>query len=276
MDTHLYSQKTRNELHSILSADEIALLRSNVMKTIEDTERSYNSLINTYDFICYHHNLSQAYLEYAYYTKEGDLIEEFIRKAEHSLKLEKTLSEFKQQIEECCYNEVSQSPDVENVENTQTASKIVLDNDVPLTISRGDDNITVSDVSEPLYCIDDTVHTPYFDFVSTNTVVSAQADEHYEEKQEPNVKLNIASEQDKLKEYNFTDHPDHYNIYDYEVIDMMEKIWGTEDAIKWCKMTAWKYRQRMGTKPGEPVDRDLKKERWYLDKAAELKSKLEK
>lgn len=87
-------------------------------------------------------------------------------------------------------------------------------------------------------------------------------------------KIDISQDQNKLKEYNFTNHPDHYNIYDYEVIDMMEKIWGPEDTMKWCKMTAWKYRQRMGTKPGESVERDLEKEKWYLNKVKELKEKI--
>ncbi|WQJ53858.1 MAG: nucleotide kinase [Wendovervirus sonii] len=74
--------------------------------------------------------------------------------------------------------------------------------------------------------------------------------------------------------YEFVNQPAHYNMYDMPVIDMMEKIWGPEDAIKWCKMTAWKYRQRMGTKPGESVKKDLDKEKWYLDKAAEIEKRI--
>lgn len=300
MNNNLYSPEIRKKLHNTLSADEIAVLRSNLMKIIETTESSYNELVSTYDFICYHHTLGQAYLEYAYYTTEEDLIEEYIKKAEHSIKAEKSISEFQQQIADYCYN-VCYSPDELN-----KTSNIVLDNDVSLNIDNGDDNITVSDVSEPLYSIDSTKHTPYFDFVSTQDIdldiehnvsdsdkkairgsdkVYWGSDLELRDKNidglfnpsdnAPDIKLNIKQDQDKIKEYNFTDHPTHYNIYDYEVIDMMEKIWGTEDAIKWCKMTAWKYRQRMGTKPGEPIERDLEKERWYLNKADELKKKLD-
>lgn len=69
-------------------------------------------------------------------------------------------------------------------------------------------------------------------------------------------------------------HPSHYNNYDIEVIDMMEKIWGTAYLYIWCTLTAYKYRMRMGTKPGGSLEEDLRKERWYLKKAAELKEKL--
>lgn len=86
-----------------------------------------------------------------------------------------------------------------------------------------------------------------------------------------------------LKKYEMVNHPKHYNNYDVEVVDMMEKIWGTEDTMKWCKMTAYKYRMRMGTKPGKDDSKeatlakfkeDFDKEQWYLKKADELKLKL--
>lgn len=83
--------------------------------------------------------------------------------------------------------------------------------------------------------------------------------------------------------YEMVNHPKHYNNYDVEVVDMMEKIWGTKATMEWCKMTAYKYRMRMGTKPGKDDSKeamkaklmeDFEKEQWYLDKADELKSKL--
>lgn len=40
-------------------------------------------------------------------------------------------------------------------------------------------------------------------------------------------------------------------------------------------MTAFKYRMRVGKKPGQPVERDLEKAKWYEDKAIELKKRLE-
>ncbi len=69
-------------------------------------------------------------------------------------------------------------------------------------------------------------------------------------------------------------HPSHYNNYDIEVIDMMEKIWGPACVLVFCQLNAFKYRMRMGTKPGGSLEEDLRKEHWYLKKAAELKEKL--
>ena len=75
--------------------------------------------------------------------------------------------------------------------------------------------------------------------------------------------------------YEYVDHPIHYNNYGMEVIDMMEKIWGTKMVAVWCLLTSYKYRMRMGTKPDEPIQRDLEKEQWYLNKYQELIKKLE-
>lgn len=71
-------------------------------------------------------------------------------------------------------------------------------------------------------------------------------------------------------------HPTHYNNYNIEVIDMMEKIWGTPATLCFCQLNAFKYRMRMGTKPGGSLEEDLRKEQWYLQKTDELKKKLEK
>lgn len=46
---------------------------------------------------------------------------------------------------------------------------------------------------------------------------------------------------------------------------MMERIWGKEATALWSEMTAYKYRMRMGTKPGEPIERDIEKENFYLN-----------
>ena len=100
-------------------------------------------------------------------------------------------------------------------------------------------------------------HTPYFDIINEeelthNGFSSNPACENY---------------------YEMVNHPDHYNQYSMEVIDMMERIWGVEATALWCEMTAFKYRMRMGTKPGNSTQQDLNKEDWYLRKAKELKEK---
>jgi hypothetical protein len=71
--------------------------------------------------------------------------------------------------------------------------------------------------------------------------------------------------------YEYVNHPAHYNNYSMEVIDMMVRIWGAENTALFCEMNAFKYRMRMGTKPDNNVHQDLEKEKWYLDKARELR-----
>ncbi len=63
--------------------------------------------------------------------------------------------------------------------------------------------------------------------------------------------------------------PDHYQTYPIRSIDMMVCIWGAEKTADWCVMTAFKYRMRMGHK--DDIKQELEKEKWYLDKAEELK-----
>ena len=74
--------------------------------------------------------------------------------------------------------------------------------------------------------------------------------------------------------YEMVNHPSHYNKYDIEVIEMLRRIWGGDATALWCEMTAFKYRMRLGEKPENPVEQDLKKEKWYLEKSKSIKSAL--
>ena len=76
---------------------------------------------------------------------------------------------------------------------------------------------------------------------------------------------------DCMLDYENVEHPRHYNHYSSETIDMMVSIWGKEKVADWCEITAFKYRMRMGTKPNNSIEQDLKKEQWYLNKAKELR-----
>ena len=78
---------------------------------------------------------------------------------------------------------------------------------------------------------------------------------------------------DVTKPYEEVNHPDHYNVYDVEVVEMMERIFGIEETMSWCKLNAFKYRMRAGEKPTSTVEKDLKKEKRCLNKYKELKSK---
>lgn len=73
-------------------------------------------------------------------------------------------------------------------------------------------------------------------------------------------------------EYNFVDSPVHYNNYSVEAFEMMRRIFGTDKMIDFCEINALKYRLRAGSKPNESVETDLKKEKWYLNKAKQLRN----
>ncbi|KAA6302800.1 MAG: hypothetical protein EZS26_000970 [Candidatus Ordinivivax streblomastigis] len=61
--------------------------------------------------------------------------------------------------------------------------------------------------------------------------------------------------------------PLHYRNYSFVMIT----IYGEAVTAQYCEMTAFKYRMRMGTKPGNSIEQDLAKEKWYLNKAKELR-----
>jgi len=62
-------------------------------------------------------------------------------------------------------------------------------------------------------------------------------------------------------------HPDHYNQYPVEVIDMMLKIFGREAVYHFSLLSAFKYRMRMGLKDNVDLQTDISKEAWYLKMA---------
>ena len=66
-------------------------------------------------------------------------------------------------------------------------------------------------------------------------------------------------------------HPSHYNNYDVEAIEMIRRIWGDAATALWCEITAFKYRMRLGEKPKNPIEQDLEKEKWYLNKYRDIK-----
>ena len=75
----------------------------------------------------------------------------------------------------------------------------------------------------------------------------------------------------ETQSYDFIN-PDHYKSSTKEVWEMMVDIWGVDAFISHCEMCAFKYRQRLGNKPDQPIERDLEKARWYERKAKELRS----
>ena len=76
----------------------------------------------------------------------------------------------------------------------------------------------------------------------------------------------------KIGEYDKTD-PSHYKKQSIEVWEMMLRIWGKDKFIAFCEMNAFKYRMRVGSKEGESIEDDIKKAKWYEQKANELKNR---
>lgn len=63
-------------------------------------------------------------------------------------------------------------------------------------------------------------------------------------------------------------HPSHYNQGGIEAIDAMIAAFGKAEVVAFCKINSFKYIWRANEK-GKTTE-DLKKARWYLDKAVEL------
>lgn len=82
----------------------------------------------------------------------------------------------------------------------------------------------------------------------------------------------LKNDKSPLSSYENVNHPQHYNNYSKEVIDMMVDIFGRKNTALFCEMNAFKYRMRMGTKPNNDINQDLEKEQWYLNKAKELRN----
>lgn len=88
-------------------------------------------------------------------------------------------------------------------------------------------------------------------------------------------KLDKLNNLDQKEDYDFVN-PEHYKRGSMEVIDMMKLLWGTEALIAHCEMTSFKYRMRAGTKPDQPIERELEKAKWYDEKAKKLRNELSK
>ena len=77
-----------------------------------------------------------------------------------------------------------------------------------------------------------------------------------------------------MSNYEHVNSPTHYNTYSIETIDMMVRVFGKDKVADFCEINAFKYRMRMGTKPDNAIEQDLKKEQWYLNKAKELRKEI--
>lgn len=76
------------------------------------------------------------------------------------------------------------------------------------------------------------------------------------------------------KQYDSKGNAKHYATDRINDIVKMERIWGTYETMVWCEITSFKYRMRIGKKPGQPLEQELIKAGWYADMAQILSKKL--
>lgn len=88
---------------------------------------------------------------------------------------------------------------------------------------------------------------------------------------EPNIPWkNCAPIEEESTDYDMIN-PPHYNQGSIETIEKMRRIWGNEATAIHCEMCAFKYRERIGSKPGNSVEQELEKIKWYERKTKELR-----
>lgn len=76
-----------------------------------------------------------------------------------------------------------------------------------------------------------------------------------------------------MEEYEYVNHPNHYNRYSIEAVEMARRIWGDEAVKTAAEITAFFYRMRLGLKPDVPVELDIAKENFWLNYAKSLNVK---
>jgi hypothetical protein len=86
--------------------------------------------------------------------------------------------------------------------------------------------------------------------------------------------MSIQTESAASNQYDSEGNAKHYTDQRLNSLVMIERTWGTYEAMVFCEITAFKYRYRLGKKPGQPLDQELIKSSWYEKKAKELQAKI--
>jgi len=80
---------------------------------------------------------------------------------------------------------------------------------------------------------------------------------------EPPSAQYVAMDDAMVKPYEYEDKPKHYKWIDMEVIDAIERTLTHEQFKGFLMGTSMRYRFRCGSKPGEPLERDINKAKRY-------------
>ena len=81
----------------------------------------------------------------------------------------------------------------------------------------------------------------------------------------PNTNITVGNTSASTDSVN---HPSHYNQHERECIVEMYTLFGLKKFITFCKMNAWKYRYRAGSKANNTADKDNAKADRYIEYAA--------
>lgn len=103
-------------------------------------------------------------------------------------------------------------------------------------------------------------------------VIDTMARIHFPHKTAKDILEDLYKLKESMEQKKDAVNPDHYKKYTVEVIDMMERIYGTASTASHCELSALKYTLRSGFK--DDALQDLKKRDWYLAKASELRDKI--
>lgn len=78
-----------------------------------------------------------------------------------------------------------------------------------------------------------------------------------------------------MEDYEYVNHPNHYNRYSIEAVEMARRIWGDAALKTAAEITAFFYRMRLGLKPNVSVEEDIEKEEFWLNYARRMEGNIE-
>lgn len=76
------------------------------------------------------------------------------------------------------------------------------------------------------------------------------------------------------RQYNEKGDAKHYEQNRLQSIVKFERTYGTLAVMTFCEISADKYRERLGLKPGQPLEQEALKIKWYTEAAKYFFSKL--
>lgn len=124
----------------------------------------------------------------------------------------------------------------------------------------------------------DYVHVEYkdepkqpLDFYASSCTLKTSDDEYDEMEECGNIDDHIEQAlKERKRDDEKVNHPNYYNRYSVEVIEMARRIWGDEAMKTAAEITAFIYRMRAGVKPDNPISQDLAKEDFWLNYAKKI------